>query len=87
MWKTIVRRVLIMIPQLFVLSFLIFILAKFMPGDPFTGLITPETDPNVLKNYVVKQDFMIHGTYNIVNWIANAAQGDFGDSYTFKVSC
>ena len=42
MWKTIIRRVLIMIPQLFVLSLLIFIMAKQMPGDPFTGMITPE---------------------------------------------
>ena len=39
------RRVLIMIPQLFILSIIIFILAKLMPGDPFTGLITPQTDP------------------------------------------
>ena len=37
MWKTIARRFLMMIPQLFVLSLIIFILAQFMPGDPFTG--------------------------------------------------
>ena len=41
MWKTVLRRILVMIPQLFILSVLIFILAKLMPGDPFTGLITP----------------------------------------------
>ncbi len=45
MWKTVVRRTLIMIPQLFVLSLIVFILAQFMPGDPYSGLITPETDP------------------------------------------
>ena len=37
MWKTVLRRILVMIPQLFILSVLIFILAKLMPGDPFTG--------------------------------------------------
>lgn len=37
MWKTILRRVLIMIPEVIVLSVLIFLLAKMMPGDPFSG--------------------------------------------------
>ena len=84
MWKTIVRRVLIMIPQLFVLSLLIFILAKQMPGDPFTGLITPETDPNVIEELRIKAGFYDPWYVQYYNWIANAAQGDFGQSYTFK---
>ena len=84
MWKTIVRRVLIMIPQLFVLSLLIFILAKQMPGDPFTGLITPETDPNVLEEMRIKAGFYDPWYVQYYNWIANAAQGDFGQSYTYK---
>ncbi|UJA81504.1 ABC transporter permease, partial [Bacillus cereus] len=33
MWKFILRRILVMIPQLFVLSILVFALAKAMPGD------------------------------------------------------
>jgi len=84
MWKTIVRRVLIMIPQLFILSLLIFILAKQMPGDPFTGLITPETDPNVIEELRIKAGFYDPWYVQYYNWIANAAQGDFGQSYTFK---
>ncbi len=43
MWKTILRRVLIMIPELIVLSILVFLLAKAMPGDPFSGSINPKT--------------------------------------------
>ncbi|MBD8031691.1 oligopeptide ABC transporter permease [Solibacillus merdavium] len=84
MWKTIIRRVLIMIPQLFILSLLIFILAKQMPGDPFTGLITPETDPNVLEEMRIKAGFYDPWYVQYYNWIANAAQGDFGQSYTYK---
>lgn len=84
MWKTIVRRVLIMIPQLFILSLLIFLLAKQMPGDPFTGLITPETDPNVIEELRVKSGFYDPWYVQYYNWITNAAQGDFGQSYTFK---
>lgn len=84
MWKTIVRRVLIMIPQLFILSLLIFILAKQMPGDPFTGLITPETDPNVIEELRIKAGYYDPWYVQYYNWVVNAAQGDFGQSYTFK---
>ncbi|WP_277586072.1 oligopeptide ABC transporter permease [Psychrobacillus antarcticus] len=85
MWKTIIRRVLVMIPQLFVLSLLIFIMAKFMPGDPFTGLITPETDPARIEELRIKAGFYDPWYVQYVNWIGNAFQGDFGRSYTFNV--
>jgi peptide/nickel transport system permease protein len=84
MWKTIIRRFLIMIPQLFILSLLIFILAKQMPGDPFTGLITPETDPSVIEELREKAGLNDPWYVQYYNWITNAMQGDFGQSYTFK---
>lgn len=86
MWKTIVRRVLVMIPQLFVLSLIIFIMAKQMPGDPFTGLITPETDPNRIEELRQMSGFYDPWYVQYYNWITNAFQGDFGQSYTYKVA-
>lgn len=86
MWKTIIRRVLVMIPQLFILSLLIFIMAKFMPGDPFTGLITPETDPNRIEELRIESGFYDPWYVQYWHWISNAFQGDFGDSYSFKMS-
>ena len=86
MWKTIIRRFLVMIPQLFVLSLLIFIMAKFMPGDPFTGLITPQTDPNRIEELRIESGFYDPWYVQYWNWISNAFQGDFGDSYSFKMS-
>ncbi|TQR17590.1 oligopeptide ABC transporter permease [Psychrobacillus soli] len=85
MWKIIVRRVLIMIPQLFVLSLLIFILAKQLPGDPFTGLLTPDTDPNRIEELRELAGLNDPWYVQYVNWIGNAAQGDFGKSYTYKI--
>ncbi|WP_342526012.1 oligopeptide ABC transporter permease [Chryseomicrobium sp. FSL W7-1435] len=84
MWKTVVRRVLVMIPQLFVLSLLIFIMAKFMPGDPFTGLITPETDPARIEQLRIAAGFYDPWYIQYLNWMGNAFQGDFGRSYTFN---
>ena len=84
MWKTIFRRVLIMIPQLFILSLLIFILAKQMPGDPFTGLITPETDPVVIEELRKQSGYYDPWYVQYWHWISNAVKGDFGQSYTYK---
>lgn len=85
MWKVILRRVLVMIPQLFILSVIIFILAKNMPGDPFTGLITPQTDPAVLEELKRKAGLYdpIHVQY--IRWMKNALHGDFGMSYAYKI--
>ena len=85
MWKVILRRVLAMIPQLFILSVIIFILAKNMPGDPFTGLITPQTDPAVLEELKRKAGLYdpIHVQY--IRWMKNALRGDFGMSYAYKI--
>ena len=84
MWKTIVRRFLIMIPQLFVLSLIIFIMAQFMPGDPFTGAITPDTDPARIEELREKNGLNDPWYQQYARWVGNALQGDFGLSYTFK---
>lgn len=84
MWKTVVRRFLLMIPQLIALSILVFVIAKMMPGDPFTGMITPETDPariEELKNELGLNDPL---PVQYVRWVKNALHGDFGVSYTFQ---
>ena len=85
MWKTILRRTLVMIPQLFILSVLIFILAKKMPGDPFTGLITPQTDPAALE--VLRRKAGLYDPWHIqyFRWMKNAFQGNFGMSYAYKI--
>lgn len=86
MWKTIIRRILVMIPQLFVLSIIIFLLAQKMPGDPFSGLITPETDPARVEELREQAGLNDPIPVQYVNWIKNVAQGDFGKSYTYKRS-
>lgn len=85
MWKTILRRALVMIPQLFILSILIFVLAKLMPGDPFTGLITPNTDPAVIEELRRKAGLYDPWHIQYINWMKRALQGDFGMSYAYKV--
>ncbi|MGX7012866.1 oligopeptide ABC transporter permease [Vagococcus silagei] len=85
MWKTILRRVLLMIPQIIVLSLFIFILAKAMPGDPFTGLINPNTDPETIEKMRIAAGLNDPWYEQYARWITNALQGDFGRSFLFKL--
>lgn len=86
MWKTVLRRVLLMIPQLIILSIIVFVFGQMMPGDPFTGLITPDMDPKVIEEIREREGLNkpIHIQYK--DWITGILRdGDFGKSYTYKV--
>lgn len=84
MWKTIIRRLLLMIPQIIILSILIFIIADFMPGDPFTGMIDPNIDPAQLE--AQREAFGLNDPLPIryVRWLGDALRGDFGRSFNYQ---
>lgn len=84
MWKTILRRVLLMIPQVIILSVLVFALAKAMPGDPFTGMITPQTPPEALEALRERAGLNDPLPVQYFRWVGNALKGDFGVSYTYQ---
>ncbi len=85
MWKTVVRRMLLMIPQLFVLSLLVFILAQMMPGDALTGLISPEIDQNAVEALRIASGYYDPWYVKYGRWMAGIFQGDFGISYNYKL--
>lgn len=86
MWKTVLRRVLLMIPQIIILSIIVFVLGKMMPGDPFTGLITPDVDPLALEALREKAGLNDSIPIQYKNWIVRILKDkDFGKSYTYKM--
>ena len=85
MWKTVVRRLLIMIPQILLLSILVFVVAEFMPGDALTGLIDPNIDPARLEELREQMGLNDPLPVRYFDWITNALKGDFGRSFTYKV--
>ncbi|MBU5591862.1 ABC transporter permease [Clostridium sp. MSJ-4] len=86
MWKTVVRRVLLMIPQLLILSVIVFGFGKMMPGDPFTGLISGDMDPLVIEQLKEKAGLNDPIPVQYKNWMVKILRdGDFGKSYTQKV--
>lgn len=81
MWKTIFRRILLMIPQLLVLSILVFALGSLMPGDALTGLIDPSISPEQIE--AMREQLGLNQPVHIQywNWLKGVLQGDFGRSF------
>lgn len=85
MGKTITRRFGIMVPQIILLSILVFLLAKQMPGDALTGLLDPSVDPAAIE--AQREKLGLNNAWHIQywDWITKALQGDFGQSFRFKM--
>lgn len=65
MWKTVLRRLLMMIPQIIILSVIAFFVAKMMPGDPFTGMIDPNIDPAIIEQKRIAAGYYDQYLFNI----------------------
>jgi len=85
MWRTVTRRIVIMIPQIILLSILVFIMAKAMPGDALTGMLDPSIDPAALDAQRERLGLNNPWYVQYWDWITKAIQGDFGQSFRFKM--
>ncbi|MDW0113203.1 ABC transporter permease [Sporosarcina saromensis] len=83
MLKFILRRTLLMIPQLILLSIIIFMLAKMMPGDALTGSFqgNPDVSQEHLEKLREKAGLNDPWYEQYGRWLGNAVTGDFGMSY------
>jgi peptide/nickel transport system permease protein len=80
MFKLILRRVLVAIPTLILVSIIVFSLQKILPGDPVLTLAGEERDPAVL-NYL-REKYHLNDPLPVqyVAWIKEVARGDLGKS-------
>ncbi|WP_128658011.1 oligopeptide ABC transporter permease [Paenibacillus sp. 598K] len=85
MIQTIGRRMTIMVPQIILLSILVFLLAKQMPGDALTGLLDPTIDPAAIEAQRERLGLNNPWYVQYWDWIVNALQGEFGQSFRFKM--
>jgi peptide/nickel transport system permease protein len=75
-----------MIPQLFLLSVLIFVLAKAMPGDALTGQLenNPKMDVQTLAELKEKLGLNDPLYVQYTRWASNLLHGDLGLSYAHQ---
>lgn len=74
-----------MIPQLILLSILIFVLASFMPGDALSGQIDPSLDYESIEKKREELGFNDPWYEQYGRWVSGVVQGDFGMSFRHKV--
>jgi len=85
MWKTVVRRLLILIPQLIALSIIVFVLAQFMPGDALRGQVEPGAPPGELARLREEAGLNDPWYTQYFRWVSSIARGDFGRSLQHRV--
>ncbi|MDF2142855.1 ABC transporter permease [Paenirhodobacter sp. CAU 1674] len=75
-----IRRLLIAIPTILLISVFVFALQKLLPGDPVLAMAGEERDPAVLEFLREKYHLNdpLHRQY--LSWIGGAVQGDLGVS-------
>ena len=86
MFTFMIRRSLMMIPQLLLLSIVIFVLAKAMPGDAVTGAFIGNPDASPEEMEKIRDKFGLDEPWYVQYglWIGKAVQGDFGMSYVHQ---
>lgn len=75
-----------MIPQILLLSVIIFILAKMMPGDALSGAIDPNTSPETLAE--IREELGWNDPWYVQygDWVKGiVTEGDLGRSWRYKV--
>lgn len=80
MFTLILRRFLIAIPTLFLVSLFVFALQRALPGDPFLVIAGEERDPEVIARLreIYRMDDPI--VVQFFAWLGQVIQGDFGRS-------
>ncbi|GAE45723.1 oligopeptide transport system permease protein OppB [Mesobacillus boroniphilus JCM 21738] len=72
--------------MLFLISIVVFSLAKLMPGDSLSGEIDPNnTDPAYIEEMREKLGYNDPVHIQYFTWITNFIQGDFGKSTRYKI--
>ncbi|MEX3317093.1 ABC transporter permease [Sulfitobacter sp. PS-8MA] len=80
MLSFILRRLLIAIPTIILISVFVFTLQKLLPGDPVLAMAGEERDPQVLE--YLREKYRLNDPIPVqyLTWIGNALTGDLGIS-------
>ena len=84
-WLYVARRLVVLVPTLFIVSILIFGLQQLLPGDPAMALAGEEHDPAAVAAIRAKYhlDRPLVVQYSL--WIGNVLRGDFGQSLRNRI--
>ena len=80
MWKYICKRILVLIPLIFLVSFIVYALMDFAPGDPVMSLVGENMTEEQLEQKREELGFNDPLIVRYVRYMKGVFQGDFGES-------
>jgi peptide/nickel transport system permease protein len=80
------RRLLQLIPTVFFVSVIIFLLQQLLPGDPATVMAGEENDPEVIAQIRRQYRLDLPLPLQYLYWMGGVLTGDLGESMRLKVS-
>ena len=81
MLKYILKRILLLIPVLLGVSFIVFTIMSFTPGDPATNILGPNATKEAIQELNEELGYYDPFFKRYFDYIVDAVQGDFGESY------
>lgn len=84
MLKTICKRILQVIPILFVVVTITFILTRMIPGNPARTLLGPQASPDEIARMETEMGLDKPKLEQYVDYVLGVVQGDFGKSYSYN---
>lgn len=84
MLKTVIRRILQIIPTLLVVVTLTFTITRLLPGDPVTALVSDSADPELMEQLREEMGLNDPIWEQYLNYLGDMLTGDFGKSYYYN---
>ncbi len=82
--RYIIKRILVSVLVIFIISVFVFLLMHLIPGDPVRTMLGGETDEAVVQAYREKLHLTEPLPVQYWLWLKNALRGDFGTSYALN---
>ena len=80
MKEKVIKRLISVIPMLFFISIISFLLMQLAPGDPLQAYITPQMHPEDIERIRISMGLDQPIIVQYFKWLVNAVQGNLGYS-------
>lgn len=82
MWKYFLKRILALIPVIIGVTFIVFMIMSFAPGDPAKSILGEQAEPQAIEQLREELGLNDHILVQYFRYMKNLFKGDFGISYS-----
>lgn len=86
MGRYIVRRVLNVLPTLFVVAVIVFVVTRMIPGNPAATLLGPQASVQEVENMMIEMGLDKSYFEQFIQYIGDLLRGDLGYSYAYNTN-